>query len=398
MPPHKRLRLPAASLRSLTPELTPAGRAPSRGRSRLAPVLAVVGIALAALLLRTHGTELVRAIDRALHASWHLVAVAVLLEAASIAGYVFLLHRVVSHANPQLRVKDSYDITLGGAAAARLLPTAGLGGAAVTVWALRARGVRPRELGERLLAFLLLLYAVYMLALLVAGACVGSGLIHVVAGRDLGILGAALAVAVTAAVLILFAAPSPVARVLDRVRRRSGQLGSAAGHAADQLPVLEGALRRAWRELRRPHPALIGAAAWWGFDVGVLVALLHAFGVRLPLAVVLLAYFLGTLFNLVPLPGSLSGGLVGCLIALGSPVGGTLAAVLAYRTLAVWLPAAPGVLSLAALRRSVASWRRSEGELTAPSRAGSPYRSRAFRRRQCKSDFPRIQGAANVAK
>ena len=58
-----------------------------------------------------------------------------------------------------------------------------------------------------------------------------------------------------------------------------------------------------------------------------------------------------------PLPGSLSGGLVGTLIALGSPGGAAIAAVLAYRSLAVWLPAVPGVASLASLRTSVASWR-----------------------------------------
>jgi uncharacterized membrane protein YbhN (UPF0104 family) len=77
-----------------------------------------------------------------------------------------------------------------------------------------------------------------------------------------------------------------------------------------------------------------------------------------------LAYFLGTLFNVVPLPGSLSGGLAGTLIALGSPAGAAIAAVLAYRALAVWLPAIPGVASLASLRRSVASWRMDTGSRT----------------------------------
>lgn len=352
-------------------------------------VLALAGAALLAVLISAHGASFVHAIDRALHASWQLVAVAALLEAASVAGYVLLLHRVVSRASARLRLKDSYDITLGGAAATRLLPTAGLGGAAVTVWALRARGVRSSELAERLLAFVLLLYGVYMSALFAGGAAVGLGLVKVSAGQGIGLLGASLAVAAVATIAFLFAAPERIAASLGR---RSARLGAAAEH----LPVLRAALRRAWRELRRPHAALLGAVAWWGFDVGVLVTMLHAFGVGLPVPVVVLAYFLGTMLNVLPLPGSLSSGLAGALIALGAPVGGAIAAVLAYRALAVWLPAAPGIVSIAALRRSVAAWRKDDPVAPAPAHARSRYMSRTARRRQYGHDMRRLQGAVHV--
>jgi uncharacterized membrane protein YbhN (UPF0104 family) len=328
--------------------------------------LVLAAAAIFAVLLRPHGEEFIRSIDRALHASWKLVLFAVLLEAGSVAGYVLLLHRVVARASCKLRLKDSYDITLAGAAATRLLPTAGLGGAAVTVWALRARGVRASELSERLLAFLLLLYGVYMAALLLAGAAVASGAVAVTSGRDLGALGGALAVAVAGAVLLLLVAPAPVAVALARVARRRGRLGRVAVGVAGQLPVLRGGLRRAWAELRRPHSALLGAVVWWALDVGVLLVMLRAFGAALPIPVVVLAYFLGTMFNVVPLPGSLSGGLVATLIALGCPVGAAIAAVLAYRALAVWLPALPGIVSLASLRASVEAWRAEPGEATGP--------------------------------
>ena len=76
----------------------------------------------------------------------------------------------------------------------------------------------------------------------------------------------------------------------------------------------------------------------------------------------MLAYFLGSLLNVVPLPGSLSGGLAGTLAMFGAPAAPALAAVLAYRTIAVWLPAASGVASLVALRSTAARWR---AELTA---------------------------------
>ena len=313
--------------------------------------MVLAGAAAFALLIGTHSHEITAALGRALHVGWPLVAAAAMLEAASIAGYVFLLHRVVSTASPRLRLKDSYDMTLGGAAATRLLPTAGLGGAAVTVWALRAREVRSREIAERLLAFLLLLYSVYIAAALSAGAAAACGFVHVRGGRELGVIGASLAAGVSVCVLIAFAAPAPISRLLSRIGPRLRRVPHTARRDADELPTLRAALGRAWRELRRPHPALLGAVAWWGFDIAVLVLMLHAFGVGLPVVAVVLAYFLGTAFNVVPLPGSLSSGLVGCLIALGAPLAGALAAVLAYRAVAVWLPAAPGLASLARLRR-----------------------------------------------
>jgi putative heme transporter len=351
------LRLPGTGVRSLTREIAPGAGPRTRGRVWPTRIIALTAAGIFALLVMAHGGQFVHALNRALHAGWQLVAVAVALEAASVAGYVLLLHRVVARANPRLRLKDSYDMTLGGAAATRLLPTAGLGGAAVTVWALRARGVRTSELAERMLGFLLLLYGVYLSALLVGGAAVALGLGHVTHGRTLGALGVVVAAALAATVLVVVAAPSPVARAVTRFGRRSPRLGSAARWVAIQLPVLRASLWRSWQEVRRAHPALLGAVAYWAFDLSVLATMLHAFGVGMPLDEVVLAYFLGTLFNVVPLPGSLSGGLAGTLIALGSPAGAAIAAVLAYRALAVWLPAVPGVASLASLRTSVASWR-----------------------------------------
>jgi uncharacterized membrane protein YbhN (UPF0104 family) len=333
---------PSISVREFARELGPAKSDSAGVPGWIAPTLTIGAGAALATLAVLHGHEFVQAAERAVHASWLLVVLGALLEAASVGGYVLLLHRVVSTASPELRLKDSYDITLAGTTATRLLPTAGLGGAAVTVWALRARGVRPAELAERLLAFMFLLYAVYMAALLVSGACVAAGLVPVSHGQVLGLTGAMLALAVIGIVLGLGAVP---------------RLTSVSGRAERLAPVLRQGLGRAAGELRRPHVALLGAVAYWGFDIGVLVAMLHAFGVALPIVAIVLAYFLGTMFNVLPLPGSLSGGLIGVLIALGAPAAPAIAAVLAYRAVAVWLPAASGVASLASLRVSAVAWR-----------------------------------------
>ena len=179
----------STGLQGLVREIAPA--APGRaGRGRLLPVAWLAAAGLLLLLLARNGGGFLHALERALHGGWQLVVLGAALEAVSLAGYVALQHRVVGRADSRIRAKDSYDIALAGTAATRMLPTAGLGGAAVTVWALRARGLRTAEIAERLLAFLLLLYAVYMAALLAFGAAVGFGLVHVAHGSALGLLAA----------------------------------------------------------------------------------------------------------------------------------------------------------------------------------------------------------------
>lgn len=328
----------------------------------LGPLVAGAFLVAVGLVIALHGHDFVRPLERALHASWILVALGAAFEAFSLVGYVALLHHLVASASSQLRLKDSVDMTLGGAAATRLLPTAGLGGAAVTVWTLRARGVSAREVTERLLSFFLLLYGVYLAALFAAGAAVASGLAPVSHGRALGIVGMVVAVIVSAGALSVVATPGLSRGVLHRLGSRSGRLGRFATGLETELPALSAALARAGRELRRPQPALIGAVAWWGFDIGVLFLMLHAFGSSPSVPLIVLAYFLGTFCNLLPVPGSLSGGLVGTLIALGTPAGGAVAAVFAYRAIAVWLPAVSGIPALSRLRISVARWRVAQRE------------------------------------
>jgi putative heme transporter len=340
MPVPRSLSAPAANLRALAEEIAPARLQRQASRRWLKPALTVAGAAALGLFLAGHGEQFIAAVSRALHESWLLVILAGGLEAGSVAGYIVLQHRVVSRADRRLGLTDSYDIMMAGTVTTRLLPTAGLGGAALTVWALRARGVRTQDIAERLIAFLILLYAVYLGALITGGLLSGTTIGQVAAGTVLG----------AGAGAVLFLA------TVRRTRRFHHLLQS-------HLPVIQAALRRAATELRHPHPALLGAVAWWACDVAVLGAMLHAFGAHVPASALVLAYFLGTACNLLPLPGSLSGGLSGALVALGSPAGPALAGVLAYRALATWLPAASGIASLSRLRRSVVAWRAEAGSL-----------------------------------
>lgn len=351
-------RRPFAGIGALGAELR-AGKAREATATRrwATRIAAAAAAGLLIALLASHGDDFAAALQKALEGDWRLVGAGAVLEAASIVGYVFLLNRVVSRASPRLRLRDSYDVTLAGTAATRLLPTAGFGGVALTVWALRVHGVARRELAERMIAFVLLLYAVYMTAVALAGAAVWGGLVTVPHGRVLGAVGIAVGIAIAATAIAVASAPAPLASRIERLGTRPDRIGSAAARLAGALPALRGGLRRAASELRHPRPALVGAVAYWGFDIAVLFAMLHAFGAHPAVPVLVLAYFLGTLFNLLPLPGSLSGGLAAVLIALGTATAPAIAAVLAYRAIAVWLPAAWGLTSVGSLRSSMVRWR-----------------------------------------
>jgi hypothetical protein len=117
------------------------------------------------------------------------------------------------------------------------------------------------------------------------------------------------------------------------------------------------AVRDATRLVRSGNVRLAGAAAYWLFDAAVLWAMLNAFGSPPALAVVALAYFVGQAANTLPIPGSVSGGIAGVLIAFGVPAGLALPSVLAYRTIAVWLPTPVAVAAVPGLRSTIARWR-----------------------------------------
>jgi lysylphosphatidylglycerol synthase-like protein len=126
--------------------------------------------------------------------------------------------------------------------------------------------------------------------------------------------------------------------------------------AGDTPAALGTGVRDALALVRSGDPRLLGAIAWWGFDAAVLWAMLHALGTPPPLAVVVLGYFVGQVANTIPVPGAVSGGMVGVLLAFGVDPAVALAAVLAYRSVAIWLPASVGIAALSGLRRTTARW------------------------------------------
>ena len=281
------------------------------------------------------------ALDRALAADPRWVVAAACFELLSFVGYVALLWLVAGRATRRIDARRALEVTLGGAAATRLLPTAGAGGAALTLWALRRTGMGGREAARTLLTFLVLLYAVFLGAIAVSGAVIALGLSRGTHGHVTlsAIPAAAATVAIVLALALGLRRPATGA---GRVRRAGALLGDAT---AEALALL-----------RAPDPRLLGAVAWWLFDAAVLYAMLSAFGTPPALPVVVLAYFVGQVGNTIPIPGAVSGGLVGVLLAFGVAPDLAVVSVLAYRAIAIWVPAPVGLLALSSLRRTLARW------------------------------------------
>jgi uncharacterized membrane protein YbhN (UPF0104 family) len=288
------------------------------------------------------------------------IAVGVLLEVLSFGGYVVVFRAVFIRGHGRIGWRESYQITMAGLLATRLFATAGAGGVALTAWALRRSGMEPRIVACRMVAFLVILYAIYAASLLIDGIGLGTDLFP--GGGSFAItivpaIAAAVIAAVAGAVALL---PGDIERRLERWASRSGRLAHWIARAAAAPALAATGIRTAVGLIRERNPGLLGAVAWWGFDISVLWATFHAFGTPPPFTVIWMAYFVGTLGNLLPLPGGLGGvegGMIGAFAAFGVNFNLALLAVLSYRAISFWLPTLPGAVAYLQLRRTVARWR-----------------------------------------
>ncbi len=282
------------------------------------------------------------------------------LELFSVAGYAVLFNTVFSRGMPRIDWRASIEIPLAGIAAIRLLAAAGAGGVAVTVWALRAAGMDARTIACRMVASYALQYSIYLGALAVCGLGLWLGVFSGGGSVAITLLPAVLSVAAIALVASMALVPGDFERRLGSMARRSGRLGRLATRLATAPATLGSGIRTAMGLVRERRPGLLGAVAYWGFDIAVLGLALKAFGTSVPVAVLIMSYFLGTLGSLLPLPGGIGGvegGMIGALVAFGVSGDQALVGVLAYRAISFWLPTLPGIAGYFALRKTVRGWR-----------------------------------------
>jgi uncharacterized protein (TIRG00374 family) len=300
---------------------------------------------------------------------------ALVFTALSFGGYVVMFQRVyvTGERAQHVGLRESYQITMAGLAATRLFAAGGAGGIALTAWALRRAGMPARTVADRSVAFLVLTYAVYLLAMVVAGLGLQWGLFSGPAPWTLTVVPTVFAIILLGIGLLAGLTPTDLNRRLEDFARRGGRLARFWQRAATLPATMSAGVRIALGYVRHADLATLGALAYWGLNIAVLWAAFRAFGHSPPGAVLVMGYFVGMLGNLLPLPGGVGGvdgGMIGAFIAFGVDEGLAVVAVLTYRGFAFWLPTVPGAIAYFQLRRTVARWRRhGRGEQLAPARA-----------------------------
>jgi uncharacterized membrane protein YbhN (UPF0104 family) len=287
------------------------------------------------------------------HLGWLTLALG--LEALSFVGHAILFRAVSVDADgaraggTRIGLRASTEITLAGHAATRLLASGGAGGIALTAWALKKSGMEARDVAARMTTFMVLLYSVYMGALLFGGLGLYTGIIPG---------GGSFALTVVPAIL----GGSVIAIVASAQLVRPGE-----GRVRKLLAPVGQGVRDARRLVLKGNAGLLGALMWWAFDIATLWACFEAFGAHPAVGILVVGYFVGTLANLLPLPGGVGGvdgGMIGAFVAFGVDPAAAIVAVLAYRFFAFWLPIGPGAISFASLRRTIAKWEAEDaGEL-----------------------------------
>jgi uncharacterized protein (TIRG00374 family) len=287
------------------------------------------------------------------------------LELLSVVGYAVLFRSVFGRGMPRIDWRASLEIPLAGIAAIRLLSAAGAGGVAVTAWALRRAGMGASVIACRMVASYVIQYSIYLGSMLVCGLGLRYGLFSGGGTFSLLIIPALFSAGAILLVASMAFLPRDFERRLSRMARRSDRRGRVAARLATVPDTLGAGVRTAIDVLRERPLSLLGAAAYWGFDIATLGVSFRAFGQSVPIAQLIMGYFIGTLGSLLPLPGGVGGvegGMIGAFAAFGVPAGRAVVGVLAYRAISFWLPTIPGIIGYLRLRVTVRGWQIADAE------------------------------------
>ena len=290
------------------------------------------------------------------------VAVAIGFSVLSFATYIALFKAVVGGEALRLRWLETYEINMAGVAATRLFSAGGAGGIALTYWALRKAGMARRDAAKRMVAFLSLQYAFYPIALIVFGVLLRTGVLNGKNSVELTIVPAAIAGVFLILGTLIALIPRDLESRLSHLVH--GERAEAFLHGAAKVPeTLAEGFRFALGLFAHPSRgglAVLGAAGFWASSIGVLWASFHAFGVHVPLAVVVQGFFLGMVANLFPLApagvGAVDAGMIGAFVLFGIPEETVFPAILTFRLVAFWMPIPPGVVAFFQLRKTVHRW------------------------------------------
>ena len=321
-------------------------------------VVLLLFAAIYVLLPKLIGLE--DAIEKMGEGEWQWFAVAVGFNVLAFGAYVALFRGVIGENLVHLDWRESYQITMAGLAASRVLSAGGAGGVVLSYWALRKAGMRRSEAAERMVAFLVLLYAFYVIAVIVFGVLLETGVLAGPNPVSMTIVPAAIAGGVAIVFLLVMLVPGDLER---RLSLEGNNWASRTALKLSKVPAtISTGTRLAFGFVREPRQgglAVLGAIGFWAANIGILWATFMAFGVALPIGVLVMGFFVGMAANLAPDPagvGAVDGGLIGSFVIFGESASTVIAAVLVYRLIAFWMPLPPGIVAFLQLRRTVARW------------------------------------------
>jgi uncharacterized protein (TIRG00374 family) len=326
-------------------------------------LVAVVLLVVAIYVLIPRLFDLENAIDKIGEGDPLWIIVGLVCCVGMFAAYVALFRGVVGKELVHLEWRESYEITMAGLAATRLFSAGGAGGILLTYWALRKAGIERRRAVCRMVAFLVVLYSVYLAALIVFGILLRTGVLSGEAPLSGTIIPAALAAVAIVIGLLMALLPDDIEHRIER--HTSGRFGRIAQRLATAPATFAQGTRTAIAFVRHPSSgamAIGGAIGFWAANIAILWASFHAFDVAVPLGVVIQGFFLGMLANLFPFApggvGAVDAGMIGAFVLFGLPGAEVFAAVLTYRVIAFWLPIPPGIIAFFQLRNTVNRWER----------------------------------------
>ncbi|MCW3069969.1 MAG: flippase-like protein [Solirubrobacterales bacterium] len=303
--------------------------------------LVVFFVLLAGLLTGVPGLR--TAADRITDANPVWIGGGIVLEILSCIGYVVLFELVFGMLNRRTATR----LSLSELAMNSVVSVSGLAGIALGAWVLRSEGVSVERIARRSVLIFVLTSAVNVGAVVLIGLPMWLGLLP---GSHNPLLTLVPALAALATIIGVIALAAWARRAAQRRSLERGRLAVA-------LTALSGGVFEAIALIRRHDWKLLGAVTYWLFDNLVLYACLAAFGHTPSFWAVAMAYLVGMLANTVPVPGgfiAVEGGLVGMLFLFGlRPASQVIAAVVIYRAISLWIPAAIGSLAFLSLRREI---------------------------------------------
>jgi uncharacterized membrane protein YbhN (UPF0104 family) len=299
--------------------------------------LAISVVLIVGLILAVPGLHGIGGTVAHMPGGW--IAAAVALEVLSCLASVLAFLQVFERAP----IRFGARVALSELAFGTAVSLGGAGSVAVGAWLLIERGGRPARVAERSAVLFLLTSAVNLITLTLTGLALFIGILPGPHNALLSALPAGVGIAVLAFFLLL-------PRLSERVAATR-----APGRIQTLLTTTAESVRETRNLLLRPDWRIVGAFAYLWCDIAVLAACFAATGHAPPLTVIVLAYQIGYLSNVIPIPGGiglLDGSLVGMLLLYGVAATPAAAATLVYHGIALWIPAMWGTLAFVVLRRT----------------------------------------------